>query len=91
MTGGLIDEGQGSFRAGRRCVDQNFTLKQIGEKARGKKCRMYVGSIHLEKAYDRVNREALCQVFKMYDVGGKLLNGIKSLYVDSSVCVRLKG
>ena len=26
-----------------------------------------------------VNREALCQVLKMYDEGGKLLNGIKTM------------
>ena len=30
-----------------------------------------------------VNREALWQVQRMYDVDGKLLNGIKSKYVDS--------
>ena len=28
---------------------------------------------------------------KIYDVGGKLLSGIKSMYVDSSACVRVKG
>ena len=28
---------------------------------------------------------------KTYDVGGKLLNGIKNMYVDSSACVRVKG
>ena len=27
----------------------------------------------------------------MYDVGGKLLGGIKTMYVDSLVCVRLIG
>ena len=27
----------------------------------------------------------------MYDVGGKLLNEIKSIYVDSLACVRKKG
>ena len=27
----------------------------------------------------------------MYDVGGKLLSGIKSMHVDSSNCVRVKG
>ena len=27
----------------------------------------------------------------MYDVEGKLLSGIKSMYVDSSACVRIKG
>ena len=45
---------KGGFRAGRGCVDQIFTLKQIGEKAREKKRRVYVCSIDLEKAYDRL-------------------------------------
>ena len=43
------------------------------------------------KDFDRVNREALWQVLKMYDVGGKLLNGIKSTYVNILACVRVKG
>ena len=51
---------------------------------------MYVGFIDLEKAYDRVNREALSQVLRMYDVVGKLLGGIKSMYVDRLACVRVK-
>ena len=34
--GGLNDDVQGSFRAGRGSVDQIFPLKQIGEKAREK-------------------------------------------------------
>ena len=38
-----------------------------------------------------VNREALWQVLRMYDVGFKLLGGIKSMYVDSLGCVRVKG
>ena len=50
-----------------------------------------MGFIELEKAYDRVNMEALWQVLRMYNVGGKLLSGIKSMYVDSSACVRVKG
>ena len=37
VTGGLIDDEQGEFRAGRECIDQIFTLKQIGERAREKK------------------------------------------------------
>ena len=66
-------------------------LKQIGEKAREKKRRVYVGFIDLEKVYDRVNREALWQLLRMYDVGGKLLIEIKSMYVHSLTCVRIKG
>ena len=45
----------------------------------------------MEKAYDRANREALWQVLRMYNVGGKLMNGIKSVYVNSLPCVRAKG
>ena len=36
--------------------------------------------IDLENAYDRVNRETLWQVLRMYNEGGKL-----------SACVRVKG
>ena len=90
MTEGSIDDEQRWLRAGKGCLDQIFSVKQIGEKAREKKCRVYVGFMDLEKAYDRVNREPLWQVLRMYDVGGKLFNGIKSMYI-SLACVRVKG
>ena len=45
-----------------------------------------MGFLDLEKAYDRVKKEALFQVLRMYDVGDKLLKGIKSVYVKSSLC-----
>ena len=35
--------------------------------------------------------EALCQVLRTYYVGGKLLNSIKSIYVNSLACVRAIG
>ena len=38
----------------------------------------------------RVNREGLWQVLRMFDVGDKLLSGIKSMYIDSLACVRVK-
>ena len=41
----------------------------------GEKCRV---SVCLEMVYDRVNRATLWQVLRMYDVGSKLLNDIKS-------------
>ena len=44
---------------------------------------MYVGFMNLEKAYDRINRETLWQELRIHDVGSKLLNGIKSVYVNS--------
>ena len=44
----------------------------------------------MEKTYDRVNREALWQVLRMYDVGSKHFGGIRSVYVDNSARVRVK-
>ena len=35
-----------------------------------RKNAVYLSFIDLEKAYDRVSREALWQVLRMYDVGG---------------------
>ena len=37
VTEGLIDDEQKGFRAGKGCVDQISTLKQIGEKIQEKK------------------------------------------------------
>ena len=36
------------------------------------------------------NREALCLVLRVYNVGGKLLNGIKSMYIKGLDYIRLK-
>ena len=41
----------------------------------------------LEKAHDGVDREALRLLFLMYNVGGNLLSGIESVYVDRLACV----
>ena len=38
VTDCLIDDEQGGFRVERWCADQIFTLKQIDEKSREKKC-----------------------------------------------------
>ena len=49
-----------------------------------------MGFMDLEKVYDKVNKEALWEVLRIY-VGGKLLNGIRSMYVNRLACVRVKG
>ena len=45
VTGGLVDDMQGGFRVERGYVGQIFMLKQIGEKAREKNNRVYMGFI----------------------------------------------
>ena len=43
----------------------------------------------LEKAYDRVDRGAMWEVLGLYGVGGRLLNAVKSFYINSRACVRI--
>ena len=50
-----------------------------------------MGLMGLKNLYDRVHREALWQVMRMYNLGGKLLNAIKSIHVNSLACFRVKG
>ena len=51
----------------------------------------YVAFMDLEKAYDRVDREALWQLLSVYEVGGGLLAAIKAFYKESEACVRVEG
>ena len=37
MTEGLVEVEQGSFRSGRGCADETYTLRQIGDKVLKKK------------------------------------------------------
>ena len=72
-------------------MDQILTLKHIDEKVRKKKRRVYVGFRDLEKSHDGVNREALWQILRIYDIEGKFLSGTMSMYVNGLACVRREG
>lgn len=88
-TDEAIGEEQCGFRNGRGCVDQMFLVRQLCEKFLGKGKELFWAFMDLEKAYDRVDREALWQVLMFYGVGGRLLKAVKSFYVNSRACVRV--
>ena len=88
-TENVIAEVQGGFRRGRGCANQIFTVRQICEKYLGKGKDVYFAFLDLEKAYDRVDRDAMWNVLRLYGIGGRLLRGVKSFYVGSKACVRV--
>ncbi len=57
----------------------------------GKGKNLYAASMDLEKAYDRVDREALWSVLKIYGVGGQLLKWIQAFYREANASVRVGG
>ena len=85
----FISEMQGAFRRGRGCVDQVFVVRQVCEKYLEKGKDVFWAFMDLEKAYDRVDREAMWDVLRLYGIGGKLLRAMQSFYVDSRACVRV--
>ena len=82
MSKGPFDQGRG--------VEIKSSLQRRYMKKHGGKKQVYVGITDLEEVYDRVNNEVLWQVLQMYNMGNKLLNGIKSINIDSLPCVRVK-
>ncbi len=88
---GKISEEQGGLRKGRGCVDQIFCFRMVVEKILAKGKKLYAAFMDLEKAYDRVDWLALWDVLKIYGVGGKLLNTVKSFYEEASACVKIGG
>ena len=63
-----------------------FIVRQICETYLGKGKDVYFAFLDLEKAFDR---DALWNVLRLYEFGGRLLRGVKSLYVGSKACVRV--
>ncbi len=80
LTEEKIIEEQGGFRKGRGCVDQIFAMKRLLEEHLRKDKKLYAAFMDLEKAYNRVDREALWSVMKIYGVGGQPLKEIQAFY-----------
>ncbi len=50
---------------------------------------MFWAFMDLQKAHDRIDREGLWTVLRLYGLGGRLLKRVKSFYVNSRACVRV--
>ena len=52
--------------------------------------KMYSGRLWIwKRPIDTIDRHGMYQMLKVCGVGGKLLKGVQSLYVDSRACVRV--
>ena len=74
-----VAEEQAGFRSGRGCIDQMFVVKQFVEKSREKMKEFDVTFMDLEKAYDKVCREALWGVLHEWGADGYLSGSMSSL------------
>ncbi len=92
ITDKSVGEEQGGFQNGKRCIDQIFAVKILVEKYYLEKDRkLFAAFMDLEKAYDRADRKGLWDTLRVYGVGGKLFEGIKSFNENASASVQVNG
>ena len=75
---------------GRRTEDNIFMLKRMIEMAKVRKDCLFVAFIDMEKAYDRVNRNKLFEVMRVYGVQYILVDVIERIYSGSMVKFELE-
>ena len=84
-------DAQAGFRKGMGCTDQVFSLRCMVEKSLAKNQRLFCAFVDLEKAYDKVRRDELWSALSVHGVSSSLIRALKSLYENSSACVRVNG
>ncbi len=72
-------------------VNKKFAVKILVKKYLEKDRKLFAAFMDLEKAYDRVNRKGLWETLRVYGVGGKLFEGVRSFYENTSASVRVNG
>ena len=86
----LVDE-QNGFRADRSCIEHIFTASSVIKNRMSDNLPTFCAYIDMKKAFDWVNRDML--LFKLhtqFGIKGRLYDAIKSIYRDSSACVKLR-
>lgn len=68
-----------------------FVVRQVTKKTCERGPKVHIAFLDFVKAYYFVDREGCWKVLQMYGVGVKLLNVIKSFYVNSKTCSRIRG
>ncbi len=91
VSEGNVSEEQGGFRKGGGCVDQIFAMEMLVGEYLGRAKKLFSAFMNLEKAYDRVDREVLWSVLKIYGVGRQLSKGIQAFYRETNACMRVGG
>ena len=81
----LDHEPQCGFRPGRGCVDGIFTVKMAMKKRREHGLETWILFLGLVKAFDRVPRELLWEVLKIFGVPAKLIRLLKALHANVEV------
>jgi len=83
-----IDDMQFGFMKGKGTTDTICIVRQMQEKFRAKGKKLYFGFVDLEKAFDRVPREAIRWAMHKLGVEEWLVSAVMSMYSGAKTVVR---
>src|SRR5664279_2225683 len=86
-----VDDIQFEFMAGKVTTDAIFIVRQLQEKYLAKKKDLWMASVDLEKAFDRVPREVVWWVLQKLGVDECIVSVIKSMYEEATTAVKVNG
>lgn len=66
-----------------------FSVEKMCEKYLRKGKDLYVTFTDMEKVYDKIDMDEVCQVLHIYDINGKLQGTVKRFFKESKVCVNV--
>ena len=84
-----VDENQFGFQQGKATTDAIFIMRQMQEKYGEKKRKLYHIFVDLEKAFDRVPREAIVWALRRQKVPERLISLVMTLYVNTRSNVKV--
>ena len=84
----LVDE-QNGFRRNRACIDHIFVLSSVVRARIENDQQTFVCFVDFRKAFDCVHRDLMEYKLLLAGIGGKLYNGIKSLYNSPVACIQV--
>lgn len=86
-----LREEQAGFRANRGCIDQSNTLRLIIEQSMEYQTPLYLVFVDFEKAFDRVDRNAIWNTLNRRGIPPKITRLISALYDGAKTSVLHRG
>ena len=86
-----INAQQFGFLAGKSTTDAIFIARQLQEKYGAKKEKLYHIFVDLEKAFDKIPRNAITWALRRKAVPERLVRLVEALYHQSTSCVKVSG
>jgi hypothetical protein len=87
---GILVEEQAGFRPGRSVGENIYILTECIKSRIEKEEKVYTGFLDIEKAYDRVDRQAVWASLLQRGVSNKMLRVLQSLYKKVKSCVKVE-